>query len=89
MEQEFKCKCGLTLPLWATKRDDGTMICQECKRIYPIVDPLQSAKDFRHQDFRKKLDKAEFWRGFLSGIYALTSILIIAFFLGILRELVN
>lgn len=41
MENEIKCECGMTLPFWATKMDDGNLRCQECKRVYtPDLVPL-------------------------------------------------
>lgn len=54
-----------------------------------MIDPLQNAKDFRHQDFRKELDKAEFWRGVKTTLFFLFLLYTGAFFLGVLTELIN
>lgn len=32
--KEWKCECGMRLPYWGAKMEDGNLRCQECKRVY-------------------------------------------------------
>ena len=51
-------------------------------RIKVKIDHFENAKDFRHQDYRKELDKREFWRGVKTTLFILFFLFAGAFFIG-------